>query len=277
MGPRGNWGVTKIVITLSPEITNHIFTQHDQSSCTREVRSVKTKHWTCEENHCDFYPFPDLYLPLVVNPNQYSTLLYSTLDWYLQFLCIYGRQVGRSNPTIIESQSLFTAFSWYLSTSPLAISATFYHQYQSWNRPLFWQHGTQFVIIGCELSFHGRDSVVDLSLIFFSNIISLKMRNTHPHSLLKWQNNDLSSPPTKSKMAGLQCTIFISIHICNVCIVPSIMCLRMQLIKPSRLFVSFLLTSSSLLLSRSRLTEPELVKKCKAEMGFLAQRLHLTS
>ena len=40
MGPRGNWGVTKIVITLSPEITNHIFTQHDQSSCTREVRSV---------------------------------------------------------------------------------------------------------------------------------------------------------------------------------------------------------------------------------------------
>ena len=96
-------------------------------------------------------------------------------------------------------------------------------------------------------------------------------------SFLKWQNNDLSSPPTKSKMAGLQCAIFISIHICNVCIVPSIMCLRMQLIKPSRLFVSFLLTSSSLLLSRSRLTEPELVKKCKAEMGFLAQRLHLTS
>ena len=138
-----------MVITLSLEITNHIFTTtfiiNQREICTLQSVRISSSN-VCfasfgtkvqlKEKYCDFYPLSEIsdlgLLSLLrslsddngVNPNlldvppqqsQYSTLLYSTLDLYLQFLCIVGGQTepsGSHKACLLPSSDAPTHHSW---------------------------------------------------------------------------------------------------------------------------------------------------------------------
>ena len=101
-----------------------------------------------------------------------------------------GGGLGRSNRSIRESQSLFTAFFWCLHSPLLVAAATFYYQYQSWNGPLFGKHAViQFVMISC------LASVVEIFLLRFTFNLPRDVKN---QSLESW-NSDPQSPVTEKE------------------------------------------------------------------------------
>ena len=157
-----------MVITLSLQITNHIFTTIINHQAYEKCACPVRTNMFSSSNVCKFCQLKrcqreELWLLSLlwslsddgVNPNLLDVpeSIFNSFVFNLGFissipLYLRGGLGGRSNRSIEESQSLFTAFFWYLHYSPLLVAAaTFYYQYQSWNGPLFGQHAIQFVMI----------------------------------------------------------------------------------------------------------------------------------